>query len=132
MDSFIGYCLNSIVHQTRGDFECIIVDDNSTDFTRPIIERCMKSGAPLFLILPMIQEFLVDHGFWNNPIVRDVFWYKAANTLHYYMSKYHTDYEQEMFVQYCGKLGWICDEICKASDMGTDVFNIYEKKHFQT
>jgi glycosyltransferase involved in cell wall biosynthesis len=37
---FIGAAIESVLAQTHGDFELIIVDDGSTDDSRAVIERC--------------------------------------------------------------------------------------------
>ena len=36
--SFIGETLNSIINQTYHDWECLVIDDNSTDRTFELME----------------------------------------------------------------------------------------------
>ena len=38
VEKYIGQCLNSILNQTFGDYEVMIIDDGSTDRTVEIVE----------------------------------------------------------------------------------------------
>jgi len=40
----IGRCLQSLISQTYGDFEAIIIDDGSTDGSREVIKSFLKDG----------------------------------------------------------------------------------------
>lgn len=52
-DIYLGDCLRSVLTQSFGDFECIVVDDGSTDNSRQIIERFAKQDNR---IIPVFQE----------------------------------------------------------------------------
>ena len=49
-EKFIRNCLNSIVNQTMKDFEVIIVNDGSTDFSSNIIEEFKKENSNFIII----------------------------------------------------------------------------------
>jgi glycosyltransferase involved in cell wall biosynthesis len=46
--AFLGECLESVYSQTFPDFECIVVDDGSTDGTRQWLERVSFPVRPVF------------------------------------------------------------------------------------
>ena len=52
-DIYLDDCIRSIVTQTFTDFECIIVDDGSTDGSKNIIKRWAKQDPR---IIPVFQE----------------------------------------------------------------------------
>lgn len=49
-EKYLGECIESVLNQTFGDFEFIMVDDCSTDGSVGIIERYMKSDPRIRLI----------------------------------------------------------------------------------
>ncbi len=52
-DIYLDDCLRSVVTQSFDDFECIIIDDGSTDGSRNIINRWAKKDPR---IIPVFQE----------------------------------------------------------------------------
>lgn len=52
-DIYLDDCLRSVVTQSMPDFECIVIDDGSTDNSREIIERWAKQDKR---IIPVFQE----------------------------------------------------------------------------
>lgn len=49
---YIGRCIDSIIHQTYSDWECIVVDDGSTDGSIALV-REYAAGDPRFIILEL-------------------------------------------------------------------------------
>ncbi len=47
---YIGRCLDSVLHQTFGGFECIVVNDGSTDDTLAICSRLASDDTRLVLL----------------------------------------------------------------------------------
>ena len=43
-EEFIFSCLDSLLKQSFGDFECIIVNDGSTDKTQDIVEKFVQNN----------------------------------------------------------------------------------------
>ncbi|MCH2170338.1 glycosyltransferase [Myxococcota bacterium] len=56
---FLGSCLRSIQRQTEGDFECLVVDDGSTDGSLEIA-RAMEQNDPRFRVLARPHRGLVS------------------------------------------------------------------------
>lgn len=50
LDKYLAECLDSLCAQTLQDFECIIVNDGSTDKTRTIAQRYVKQDKRFHLI----------------------------------------------------------------------------------
>ena len=50
LESYIGDCIRSLQNQSFDDFECIIVDDGSTDRTTEVIKEAIKNDSRFKLI----------------------------------------------------------------------------------
>ena len=50
VEAYLPRCLDSILAQTRGDFELILVDDGSTDDSVLVVEKYLREDARFRLI----------------------------------------------------------------------------------
>jgi glycosyltransferase involved in cell wall biosynthesis len=74
--AWIELCLTSVKDQTHENFQCIIVDDVSTDESAPIIKRVIQ-GDPRFVFLQNNEKKLALHNIYtaintSNPADDDI------------------------------------------------------------
>jgi len=52
LDRFLPTCLESIIHQTYSDFECIVIDDALLDSTRKLVEHYSRNDKRIRYLRP--------------------------------------------------------------------------------